>query len=307
MMSEQENTQVDVQESDQIEVEVVESESVEPTVTTEEDLTKESKNIQKRINKKNQQIMAAEQRVAKLQDELAAKTQEAKSYYDQVLASRSEALTRQEEAHNAKQIQADEIYKKAIESNDAELISKADTLKSELAIEKEKIRVAKQKVETEPKQEQEQPVTQTQYQPQPQPTKEAIKWHEKNSWYGDLSDENNIQASQFAYFTHNALINEGYEADSKEYYNELDSRVYKVYPDLRSDNDDKSESQPPVQRVASASVGGRQKTHSKKNGVTFTKSEVERLRGLKPHNMSEEAWLKSVAKEKQKIAQREAK
>ena len=29
--------------------------------------------------------------------------------------------------------------------------------------------------------------------------------------------------------------------------------------------------------------------------------------GLKPHNMSEEAWLKSVAKEKQKISQREAK
>jgi hypothetical protein len=41
--------------------------------------------------------------------------------------------------------------------------------------------------------------------------------------------------------------------------------------------------------------------------VTFSKAEVERLRGLKPHNMSEEAWLKSVAKEKQKISAREAK
>jgi len=33
---------------------------------------------------------------------------------------------------------------------------------------------------------------------------------------------------------------------------------------------------------------------------------LERLRGLKPHNMTEEAWLKAVAKEKQKVAQREA-
>jgi len=306
-MSEQENTQIDVQNEDQIEVEVVESENVaSDTVTTDEDLTKESKNVQKRINKKNQQIMAAEQRVAKLQEELAQKTQEAKSYYDQVLASRSEALDKQEEAHKAKQIQADEIYKKAIESNDAELISKADTLKSELAIEKEKIRIAKKNA-VQPKEETQQTVVQEQYQPQPQPTREAIKWHEKNSWYGDASNEDNIQATQFAYFTHNALINEGYEADSNEYYNELDNRVYKVYPNLRLDNDDKSESQPPVQRVASASVGGRQKTHSKKNGVTFTKSEVERLKGLKPHNMTEESWLKSVAKEKQKIAQREAK
>jgi len=62
-----------------------------------------------------------------------------------------------------------------------------------------------------------------------------------------------------------------------------------------------------VQRVTSASVGSRQKTQGKKNGVTFSKSEVERLKGLKPHNMSNEVWLKSVAKEKQKIANREAK
>ena len=62
-----------------------------------------------------------------------------------------------------------------------------------------------------------------------------------------------------------------------------------------------------MQRVASASVGSRQKTQGKKNGVTFSKSEVERLKGLKPHNMSEDVWLKSVAKEKLKISAREAK
>ena len=54
------------------------------------------------------------------------------------------------------------------------------------------------------------------------------------------------------------------------------------------------EAKPSVQRVASATVGsGRQKTQGKKNGVTFSKSEVERLRGLKPHNMSEEGMVKA--------------
>ena len=62
---------------------------------------------------------------------------------------------------------------------------------------------------------------------------------------------------------------------------------------------------PSVQRVASASVGSRQKTQAKKKGVTFSKSEVDRLRGLKPYNMSEDDWLKRVAQEKQKISQRE--
>ena len=96
--------------------------------------------------------------------------------------------------------------------------------------------------------------------------------------------------------------------DSEDYYGELNNRIYKVYPHLQpaSEGDGQKDSRPSVQRVASASVGSRQKTQGKKNGVTFSKSEVERLRGLKPHNMTEEAWLKRVALEKQKIAQREA-
>jgi len=58
-----------------------------------------------------------------------------------------------------------------------------------------------------------------------------------------------------------------------------------------------------VQRVASAPSGGRRET--RKNGVSFSKSEMERLRGLKPHDMDEKTWFQTVAKEKQKIAQRE--
>ena len=79
------------------------------------------------------------------------------------------------------------------------------------------------------------------------------------------------------------------------------------FPDLKSGEAEQKEDRPPVQRVASASVGSRQQTQGKKNGVSFTKSEVERLRGLKPHGMEEDVWLKSVAKQKQKIASREAK
>ena len=103
------------------------------------------------------------------------------------------------------------------------------------------------------------------------------------------------------------LVNEGFEPDSNEYYEELNQRVYKIYPGLQSDNAEQGEDRPAVQRVASASVGGRQKTQGKKNGVQFSKTEVARLRGLKPHGMSEDAWLKSVAKEKQLIQSREAK
>ena len=135
-----------------------------------------------------------------------------------------------------------------------------------------------------------------------------MAWHEDNSWYGDAGNDETVQASQYADYTHIVLMQEGYEPESDDYYNELTGRVKKVFPTLEGQkNDVQSEARPAVQRVASTSVGSRQKTQGKKNGVTFSKSEVERLRGLKPHNMSEDAWLKSVAKEKQKISQREAK
>jgi len=40
--------------------------------------------------------------------------------------------------------------------------------------------------------------------------------------------------------------------------------------------------------------------------VPFSKSGIERLRGLKPYNMSEDQWLKRVAKEKMKAQQKGA-
>ena len=123
---------------------------------------------------------------------------------------------------------------------------------------------------------------QVQQQADPQPTREALDWASKNTWYGDQSNQESVEATQFAYFTHFNLVNEGFEADSDDYYNELNKRVFKVYPSL--DNNEKAEvkdDRPSVQRVASASVGSRQKTQAKKKGVTFSKSEVDRLRGFK--------------------------
>jgi hypothetical protein len=119
-----------------------------------------------------------------------------------------------------------------------------------------------------------------------------------------------MKATQYAYYVHYNLANEGYDVGSDEYYEELDSRVGTVYPHTKSAQSGsqtvQSEARPAVQRVASAPLSGRSKTQGKKNGVSFSKSEIERLRGLKPHNMSEEAWMQRVAAEKKKILAREA-
>ena len=290
-----------------IEVEVTESETQNDAVaepSSDDELEKYTKSVSKRINKLNARNRAAEEKAAQLAEQLAQKDQQVQQYYNAAVTYQQNLLAKEEETVQIKEREATELYKKAHASGDADLISKADSLKNEVAIQKEKVRIAKQK-QNEANTQYQQPQQQTYQQPENQvvqPTQEALEWKANNSWFGE-----NAEATQYAQYTHMNLVNEGFEPDSDEYYTELNNRVYKIYPDLVSDNAEQIEDRPAVQRGASASVGGRQKTQGKKNGVQFSKSEVARLRGLKPHGMSEDAWLKSVAKEKQRIQSREAK
>lgn len=303
-----ENEQNQIQpEVEDIEVEVTESESEVQSASSDDELENYTKSVSKRINKLNARNRAAEEKAAALEAALQQREAEVHAYYNQAVQSQQSLLAKEEETVSIKEREANELYKKAHASGDADLITKADSLKNEVAIQKEKVRIAKQRQNDAYAQQQNAYYQQAQQpqQEQPvevQPTQEALQWKSQNSWFGE-----DPEATQYAQYTHVNLVNEGFEPDSEEYYSELNNRIYKVYPDLKSGNAGQSEGRPAVQRVASASVGSRQKTQGKKNGVQFSKTEVERLRGLKPHGMTEDAWLKSVAKEKQRIASREAK
>ena len=290
-------------EVEDIEVEVTETDAPEQEVasTSDDELENYTKSVSKRINKLNARNRETEERAAQLEAALRQREAEVHAYYQQASQAQQSLLAKQAETVEIKEREANELYKKAHASGDAELLSKADTLKGEVALEKERVRIAQQR--------QEQVNTQqVQVQPQPQaqqvapPSNKALRWKDNNPWFNE-----NVEATAWAEHVHDTLAGEGYDLESDDYYNELSERIYKVYPDLRSDNAEQNEDRPAVQRVASASVGSRQKTQGKENGVRFTKSEVETLQGLKPHGMSDEAWLKSVAKEKQRIANREVK
>jgi len=312
-------------EEDRVDIEITEDlpegeAQPQAQASNEDELERYTKQVSRRINKLNAKQREAEERAANLERLAMQKEQELQQYRQQTVHYQQSMLQKEEESLKAKSDQVDEIYRKAVSSGDAELMSKADTLKTELAIQKEKLNAAKaryagaqqaqaQQVPQEQYQQYRQPEPQQQAQQEVKPTDQALSWHQQNPWYGNQEDPEHSAATQLAYFTHFNLLNEGYEADSEDYYAELNNRVYRAYPSLKAAGDGgqaagKQESRPSVQRVASASVGGRQKSQTKR-GVTFTKSEIERLRGLKPHNMSEEQWLQRVAKEKQKIAQRE--
>lgn len=297
---------------DDIDVQIEDQTEEKQATSSEDELENYTKSVSKRVNKLNDRIKQEAERAAYLEALLLKKEQENQALKNQTVELNTNLFAKEEESLVSKEREADQLYRRAVEANDAELLSKADTLKSDIAIQKEKIRLAKQRQEQQNVQRVQQPQEQpVQYQqPQQQvvePTQEALGWYENNKWYGDSSDPQNAQATQFAYFTHFNLVNEGFEPDSDDYYNELNQRVYKVYPHLQGEEPvEKNEGRPAVQRVASTSVGSRQQTQGRKNGVTFSKSEIERLKGLKPYNMSEDQWLKRVAKEKLKAQQKGA-
>ena len=324
-----ENNQAEeLEKNEEIDIEIVDDpvEESEFKSSSDDELETYTKSVSKRINKLNAKNKQAEDRAAQLEQIAMAKEQELQQYRAYTAQQDNVVLNKEAEALQAKEAQVDDVYRKAVQSGDADLMSKAATLKNDVSIQKERHRVQiarAQAANQEKAQVQDQGQYQTYNQQQGQqqqqqqvtsePTSEALTWHERNQWYGNGEDQEHLQATQFAYFTHFNLINEGFEPDSDDYYSQLDTRVGKVYPKLigaenSNDNAVQNGSRPAVQRVSSsASPGGRQQTRGNKSGVTFSNSEVERLRGLKPHNMAMETWLRHVAKEKQKISAKEQK
>ena len=141
-----ENTNPVQEEEQRIEVEVNEDVAAtgpESKIESDDELDRHTRNVSKRINKEKARTRAAEER-AQQAEQLLMKQQQELAQYKTFAAQQSEnVLAKSEEAVTSREAQVDDLYKRAVESGDAELMSKAATLKNEVAIEKEKLNVAK--------------------------------------------------------------------------------------------------------------------------------------------------------------------
>ena len=185
-----EKNEIQENQSEEIEVDIQPDQpdqGAAASVDTDEELASYTKNVSKRINNKNQQVRAAEERAAQLEYMVRQQQAQLSAMQQSQVQQQATVIQKEEEALQAKETQADDLYKRAVESGDAELMSKADTLKSDISIQKEKIRLAKNRQQAVP---QGQPVEQQYYQ-EPvgqqqetvEPTQEALGWYEKNKWY----------------------------------------------------------------------------------------------------------------------------
>ena len=292
-----------VQDDDFTEVEVTqkeeetkESTDVSPSKSPaepaekEEELEQYSTKVQKRIDKLTRKLRDSERK-----EQAAANFAQNVYTENQQLRHRTQTvdagfLSEYENRIKAQEAQAKQAYQEAFQSNDSEKMADAQGVLSKIAVENERLRVSKTQHENQQKQIQAQQQAQMQNpQPQPRipdPDPQAVDWAEKNEWFGD-----NEPMTLTAFSIHRELIeNEGVAVNSKEYYDEIDKRIRKEFPQKFNDEETVETIDSPVAQtvapVSNASGSGR-----KNKRIRLSKSEVDMARRL---NVPLEEYAKFV-------------
>jgi hypothetical protein len=274
----------------------------EPVIETDsggdDELDKYTKGVSKRINKLNDKIRQAEQRAAEYESKYTQLSNEYNTVKKRASVLDKSYTEEYENRVKSQRQQAEDLYRKARETNDPELEVKSVELLNKVSLEEERVRLAKVQLENQQQQtftnsaQSVQNVQQEVYD-KPKPDSKAVEWQKSNDWF-----QKDRVKTYTAMGIHEDLINEGFDGHDDEYYEELDKRLLKVYPDIRNKPEGVSkDTNSTVQRVASASSGSRQGTQGKKSGIKINSNHASVKSNLKPYGMSQEEWLKRVGKE----------
>ena len=236
---------------EQISVQEVEEESAEEKQQSD-GLDDYSESVKKRIanlTKKYREAERQREEALKYAEGLRKQYEESQTKYSQLdkgyLSEFESRVTTQTEV-------VKDNLKRAIQARDADAIVKAQEQLAQLTLDNERLKATKRLEEEKAAQPQTQAIPQQpqQYQqPQPQqPDPKAEKWARENAWFGQ--DEAMTYA---AFGIHKKLIEEeGFDAQSNEYYNEINSRMRKEFPHKFSGEENVGRQSKPVQTVASA-------------------------------------------------------
>jgi len=228
-----------------------------------------SDKVQKRIKKLTFQAKEAERR------ERAAVeyAKGLKSKYESAEKKFEETDTNYLKEYNARidseRDKAKSELKVALDSQDAELIMEAQDKLTKLAVEKEKVSMTLDEKESRKKEVESQPVEEQNQAPQPQISTRAQEWATDNEWFG--SDRVLTSA---AMGIHEDLLQEGIDAESDAYYNQINKRMKEYFPQKFAESStEETTKATPVQNVASVSrrSGGRKSVKLTKSQVVIAK------------------------------------
>ena len=241
---------------------------VESKDTDEEGLQEYSDKVQKRIKKLTFQIREAERREKAAVDYakgLKNKYETAQEKYEEVDTN---YLKEYDARIDAERDKAKAALKVAFDSQDPEQITEAQDKLTKLAVEKEKVSMTLAEKESKKKESESKPQETTQE--QPPISQRAQEWASENEWFG--SDRVMTSA---AMGIHDELMQEGIDAESNEYYNQINKRMKEYFPQkfAASTEEKPVATKEPVQNVASVSrrAGGRKSVKLTKSQVVIAK------------------------------------
>jgi len=237
----------------------------------DEELENYSESVQKRINQ-----LTAKRKAASEEADAAVQYAQKVHQENQQIKARLQQLdqgyrSEYEGRVVSQEQQAKRALTEAHEAGDYEKVADAQSALSQVAIEKERIRLQTAKANRDEQQRQvqvEQQKQQQQYQQQ-RPQRQAAdpkleKWLSKNDWF---EKDNIMKAAATA--IHNQIVgDEGFDPSTDEYYSEIDKRIRKEMPQKFQAK------QQNAQVVTPASGNGRSLKSGRKRSVELTPGQV---------------------------------
>jgi len=246
------------QETEEIEIEVEDDTPEEdrgkvaidpPDDVTDEELESYSSKVKKRISRiqrsYHDERRAKEQAQREL-DQLAG-------YAKQLVDENKKLKGSETKSHNAmieqakKQVESELLiarreYKDAYESGDSNALIVAQEAMNRAQIKADKVNSMRprslQQEEKEVQQQSVPPEPEKLQQPQPVRDEKLENWRDQNSWFGPDGD---VEMTAYALGYHSKLVSDGVDPQSNEYYEKIDSRMRKMFPDHFDDGIDEPE------------------------------------------------------------------
>lgn len=248
----------------------------------EEELDNYSEKVQKRINQINHKYHDERREKERLAREHAEAVRIAQAIYEENERLKSTLTWGQQEYTKVAEGQleyaqklAQDKFRKAFESGDTEGVLEAQNELSALAVQKSQLQTfgppmppAQEPVYQQPLQNIQNPVYNN-VNPAPEPAPRDYKaedWAARNPWFGK-----DKEMTAFAYGLHEKLVEDGVDPTSDDYYQKVDARLRKVFPEKFTS---------PKKTSNVASVG--RTTAPKKVALTASEMAIAKRLGVTP-------------------------
>ena len=271
-------------QEDELEIEITDesdSEEEQQSAKQEDEEPEYGEKVQKRIKKLVDQRREAELTAKQFQDETA----QLKARLERLEQGNAHAA---ENAFNKRYEQTKKALAKAVENGDT---NAQVSFSEQLADMRAAMRIAEMQKQARAQQAVSPTVGRAEQVAQAPAPKKAMDWWEKNRWFNAQGFE---RETAMARSIDVQLDLEGYDKDSEEYYDQLNNRLLKVFPELNSGqiSGRKSKSRSPVAPTTGGSSykGGR---------VRMSQDQLRMAREL---GITDEKGLKQYAAEIQKQA-----